>query len=48
VAGLLPDGELYFGAGKDLGAGSLFAGLIDYVRIYNQAVSAEEVAALAR
>jgi N-acetylneuraminic acid mutarotase len=49
VAGLLPDGELYFGAsGKDLDVGSFFSGLIDDVRIYNQALSAEEVEELPR
>jgi hypothetical protein len=48
VAGLLPDGDLYFGAGKDLDAESFFSGLIDDVRIYNQALSAEEIEELAR
>jgi len=33
------DGGLYFGAGKDLAAGSFFSGLIDDIRIYNRAVS---------
>jgi Tol biopolymer transport system component len=32
-------GGLYIGAGKDLGAGTLFSGLIDDVRIYNRVVS---------
>jgi hypothetical protein len=32
-------GGLYIGAGKNLGAGTLFSGLIDEVRIYNQVVS---------
>jgi hypothetical protein len=48
VAGLLPDGDLYFGAGKDLDAGSFFSGLIDDVRIYNRALSAEEIEELPR
>jgi hypothetical protein len=48
VAGLLPDGDLYFGADKDLDAGSFFAGLIDDVRIYSQALSAKEIEQLAR
>jgi hypothetical protein len=48
VAGLLPDSDLYFGARKDLDAASFFSGLIDDVRIYNQALSAEEIEELAR
>jgi N-acetylneuraminic acid mutarotase len=48
VAGLLSDGVLYFGAGKDLDAGSFFSGMIDDVRIYNRALSAEEIEELAR
>ena len=32
-------GGLYIGAGKNLGAGTLFSGLIDDVRIYNRVVS---------
>ena len=32
------DGGLYFGAGKDLHAGSFFSGLIDDVRIYDRAI----------
>jgi hypothetical protein len=46
--GVYADGGLYFGAGKDLDANSLFSGLIDDVRIYNQALDAEEIEALAR
>ena len=42
------DGGLYIGAGKNLDAASFFSGLIDDVRIYNQALSAEEIAALAQ
>jgi sugar lactone lactonase YvrE len=41
-------GGLYFGAGNTFESGSFFSGLIDDVRIYNQAVNAEEVEALAR
>jgi hypothetical protein len=37
-------GGLYFGAEKTLGAGTFFSGLIDDVRIYSAALSAEEVA----
>jgi hypothetical protein len=48
VAGLLPDGDLYFGVGKDLDAGSFFSGLMDDVRIYNQVLSAKEIEELAR
>ena len=48
VGGVSSDGGLYFGAGKDLDAGSFFSGLIDNVRIYNQALTAEEIEALAR
>ncbi len=42
------DGGLYIGAGKTLDATSFFPGLIDDVRIYNEALSAEEVAELGR
>jgi N-acetylneuraminic acid mutarotase len=49
VAGLQSsDGGLYFGAGKDLDVGSLFSGLIDDIRIYNQALSAKEIEEMAR
>ena len=41
-------GGLYIGAGKNLDAGTLFSGLIDDVRIYNVALTAEEIEALAR
>jgi len=41
------DSGLYIGAGKTLSAGTFFSGLIDDVRIYNKALSAEEIAALA-
>ena len=42
------DGGLYFGAGSTLAPGTFFSGLIDDVRIYNVALSAEEIAALAQ
>lgn len=48
VGAVYSDGSLYFGAGKTLDAGSFFSGLIDNVRIYNQALSAEDIEALAR
>ena len=39
---------LYIGAGNKLGVDTFFSGLIDDVRIYNQALSDEEIAALAQ
>jgi hypothetical protein len=39
-------GNLYIGTDKNLEAGTFFSGLIDDVRIYNRALSAEEIAAL--
>jgi N-acetylneuraminic acid mutarotase len=42
------DGGLYIGVGKDYAAGTFFSGLIDDVRIYNQALTTEEIAALAQ
>ena len=42
------DGGLYIGAGKDLDTATFFSGLIDDIRVYNQALSAEEIEALAR
>ncbi|MHC4229016.1 MAG: LamG-like jellyroll fold domain-containing protein [Planctomycetota bacterium] len=47
VGGVASEGGLYFGAGKTLDAASFFSGLIDDVRIYPLALSAEEVATLA-
>ena len=43
-----PHGGLYIGASKDLNAGTFFSGLIDDVRIYNVALTAEAIAALAQ
>ncbi len=48
VGGLPSDVGLYIGAGKALDAASFFSGLIDDVRVYDEALSAEEVAELAR
>jgi len=48
VGGVDSNGGLYFGAGKTLDATSFFTGLIDDIRIYDRALSAEEVAELAR
>jgi len=42
------DGGLYIGAGKALDAATFFSGRIDDVRVYNLALSAEEIAALAK
>jgi len=47
VSGMPSDGGLYIGASKDLEAGTFFSGMIDDVRIYNQALTAEEIEALA-
>jgi hypothetical protein len=41
------DGGLHIGVGKNLNAVSFWAGLIDDVRIYNQALSADEINRLA-
>jgi hypothetical protein len=41
-------GGLYIGVGKNLEAGTFFSGLIDDVRIYNIALNAERIAALAQ
>jgi L-ascorbate metabolism protein UlaG (beta-lactamase superfamily) len=40
------DGGLHIGAGKTLEEGTFFSGMIDDVRIYNQALSAKEIALL--
>ena len=42
------DSGMYIGAGKNLDAAAFFSGLIDNVQIYNTALSAEEIAALAK
>jgi Tol biopolymer transport system component len=39
---------LYMGTGKNLEAGTFFSGLIDDIRIYNKALNAEQIAALAQ
>jgi L-ascorbate metabolism protein UlaG (beta-lactamase superfamily) len=41
------DGGMYIGASKNLDAAAFFSGLIDNVQIYNTALSAEEIGALA-
>jgi len=48
VSGIPSDGGLHIGASKDLEAGSFFSGMIDDVCIYNQALTTEEIAALAQ
>ena len=40
-------GGLYIGAGKNLEAGTFFAGLIDDIRIYNIALTADQIEAIA-
>ncbi|MFC1792019.1 kelch repeat-containing protein [Planctomycetota bacterium] len=42
------DGGIYIGADKTLGTSTYFSGFIDDVRIYNQTLTAEEIAALAQ
>jgi hypothetical protein len=42
------DGDLCIGTSKDLDAGTFFSGMIDDVRIYNVALTADEIAALAQ
>ena len=48
VSSVPSDGGLYIGASKDLDATSFFSGFIDDVRIYDAALTAEEIAALAQ
>jgi hypothetical protein len=48
VGGVNANGGLYFGADKTLQAGSFFSGLMDDIRIYDEVLSEEEVADLAR
>jgi len=46
IGGVQTTGGLYIGAGQALDASSFFSGLIDDVRVYNIALTAEEIAAL--
>ena len=46
VSGVPSDGGLYVGASQDLDTGTFFSGFIDDVRIYKQALTAEEIAVL--
>ena len=48
VGGEGSDGGLYIGADKTLDAASFFSGLVDDVRIYNNVLSTEEIAALTK
>jgi hypothetical protein len=48
VAGVQSSAGLYIGAGQTLDTGTFFSGMIDDVRIYNQALSAKQIAALAQ
>jgi len=48
VSGMPSDGGLYIGASKDLDTASFFSGFMDDVRIYNQALTTEEITALAQ
>ena len=41
-------GGLHFGAGSNIQTASFFSGLIDDIRIYNRALTAEDIEALAR
>lgn len=40
------NGGIYIGADKNLDAGTFFSGLIDDVRIYNQALTQEQIAVI--
>jgi len=42
------NGGMYIGADKNLDPTSFFSGLIDDIRIYDKALTAEEIAALAQ
>ena len=48
IGGVQTTSGLYIGAGQSLEANTFFSGLIDDVRIYNVALSAEQIAATAQ
>jgi hypothetical protein len=48
VGGMPSNGGLYFGAGSMLEQNTFFSGLIDDIRVYDEVLSTEEVADLAR
>jgi len=45
---MIPQTKNQIRAGKNLDAGTFFSGMIDDVRIYNQALSAKEIEEMAR
>jgi hypothetical protein len=45
---IFANGGLYFGTSKTLDTGTFFSGLIDDVRIYDAALTAEEIATMAQ
>ena len=47
-SGMPSDSGLYIGASKDLDAETFFSGFIDDVRIYNKALSQEEIETIAQ
>jgi hypothetical protein len=48
IGGVQTTGGLYIGAGQALDASSFFSGLIDDVRIYDIALSPEEIETLSQ
>jgi hypothetical protein len=48
IGGVQTTGGLYIGAGQALDAGTFFSGLIDDIRIYDVALTTEDIAALAQ
>ena len=48
MIGVPSDGGLYIGADKTLDATSFWSGLIDDVRIYDEALTADEIAEMAQ
>ena len=46
IGGVQSSGGLYIGTGQDLGPDSFFSGLIDDIRIYDVALSVEEIQAM--
>jgi hypothetical protein len=48
IGGVQTTGGLYIGAGQALDASTFFSGLIDDVRIYDVALTAEDIAVLAQ
>ena len=48
IGGVQTNGGMYIGVGQALDASTFFSGLIDDIRIYDVALTAEEIAALAQ